>query len=114
VVLFAFVLKLALSLGHVHVRPAHAGPASTAHDHRDHDHGGHDHDAPSQPATPDHDENACPIYIVSHLIGSALAGTPPAVPPPPALAAEARQSLTESPRAAHPRDAFRSRAPPLA
>lgn len=107
--MFALLLQLALSFGHIHVGHAESNFAATDHDRAP----AIGRAAPDPQDSDGHEDRYCPIYASLQLIGSAQLATPPAVALPHAfgaanLALGAAALVTEAPRCG-----FRSRAPPL-
>jgi hypothetical protein len=106
--LFALLVQLSLSFGHVHV--GHAADHEVALSQNG---PSWSEDPPPSPGS-HHEDQYCPIYAVLHLIGAAQTATPPAVPLPPSFLSEAPSFVVATIVATAPALAFRSRAPPLA
>jgi hypothetical protein len=102
VALFALLMQLGLSFGHVH--PIAAGePTAIANASEPASHpanGGH------------HDDDYCAICAVLALLSGAQTATAPAIAPPMALASNEITATADTPAAAAAWGAFRSRAPP--
>jgi len=103
--LFALMVQLGLSFGHIHHEEAPTAVAMA--------------EAPSDAPVPDtgpgHDEHrdTCAICLAAAMAGSALASAAPDLPAPPTFAL-LRASPRDATDTADPRRAaFRSRAPPL-
>jgi hypothetical protein len=107
VALFALLLQLALSFGHLHI--AHADqpgfPAVAASD----------PGSTPQPQHPDHDHDAqyCAIYAILALLTGAQAAAAPAVAMPATYATAVLADASMGVRLVARLDAFRSRAPPI-
>jgi Protein of unknown function (DUF2946) len=110
--LFALVINLSLSFGHVHSfdgRAISAGPFAKFVSAATQDDG-------SKPAHPGDDgaDTLCPICMASSAIGTALLSTPPALPVEFAVSTIAPPITRDFIRIERPRVAFQSRGPPLA
>ena len=107
VALFALLLQLALSFGHLHV--AHADQPGLAAVEAS------DAGSTPQPQHPDHDHDAqyCAIYAILALLTGAQTAAAPVVAMPAAYATTVLAGATTGVRLVARLDAFRSRAPPI-
>jgi hypothetical protein len=104
--LFALLLQLALSFGHVHLAHAnHPGVAAAE--------GIAGQNAVPQQPDADHDEYYCAIYAFLALLTSAQIAIAPTVPVPATLAVADAPGVAKAARLGPRRGAFQSRAPPI-
>jgi Protein of unknown function (DUF2946) len=101
--LFALVVQLALSFGHVHAVTAQTAPALQTTQH-----------LPAPSHDPDqHPDDFCAICAVIALASTAMAAAPPALPVPQAFEFKHPPVVATFVQPRTARTAFQSRAPPI-